>query len=233
VDAEVVVVDVLIGVLVALLAIVAISMATVFLVVRAVIKRVRRNRALAGAALRTRALFSTGPRGKVLRLRARLDEILASGRAAVDLSARGEGPRGELPALLRRIEHEGAALDLQLRLMESETDASALAEELPAAGRRVEQVAGLVRRLRSAVASGLEGVTDDTLTTLRSEVDREVAALHAGVEELRHLNAHDGRVDTAEPHAVAQHPTPQHPTALPRTAPRQTAQKPDRLNRSR
>ena len=76
--------------------------------------------------------------------------------------------------------------------MESEIDATVLNGDLAAAGHRVEQVEGLVRRLRSAVASGLEGVTDDTLTSLRSDVDREVAALHAGVEELRILNRRDG-----------------------------------------
>ena len=67
-----------------------------------------------------------------------------------------------------------------------------LAAELSAAGHRVEQVAALVGRLRSAVATGLAGVTDDTLTTLHSDVDNEVAALHAGVEELRALNRRDG-----------------------------------------
>jgi hypothetical protein len=191
----VVVVDILIWVLVSLLAMVAVSITTVVLIVRAVVKRIRRNRALAGAALRTRAQFSSGPRRKVLRLRIRLDEILASGQAAVDLAARGDGPKGELPHLFRRIEHEGAALDLQLRLMESEIDSTLLADEVASAGHRVEQVAGLVRRLRSAVASGLEGVTDDTLTSLRSDVDREVAALHAGVEELRTLNRRDGPLE--------------------------------------
>ncbi|KRE25778.1 hypothetical protein [Agromyces sp. Soil535] len=193
-NVEVVVVDVLIWVFVTLLILVVVSIATVFLIVRALVKRIRRSRAIAGGVLRTRARFSSGPHGKVLRLRVRLEEILASGKAAVDLAARGDGPRGELPELFRRIEHEGAALDLQLRLMESETDSAVLAEELRAAGLRVEQVAGLVRRLRSAVALGLEGVTDDTLTTLRSDVDREVAALHAGVQELRTLNR-DGLVD--------------------------------------
>ncbi len=187
--------DILIWVLVSLLAMVAVSITVVVLVVRALVKRVRRNRALAGAALRTRAQFSSGPRRKVLRLRVRLDEILVSGQAAVDLAARSDGPRGELPDLFRRVEHEGAALDLQLRLMESEIDATVLAGDLASAGRRVEQVEGLVRRLRSAVASGLEGVTDDTLTSLRSDVDREVAALHAGVEELRTLNRRDGPLE--------------------------------------
>lgn len=194
-----VVVDVLIWVLVSLLAMVAVSVTVVVLFVRALVKRIRRNRAIAGAALRTRAQFSSGLRRKVLRLRVRLDEILASGQAAVDLAARGDGPRGELPDLFRRIEHEGAALDLQLRLMESEIDSTVLSGELASAGRRVEQVEGLVRRLRSAVASGLEGVTDDTLISLRSDVDREVEALHAGVEELRTLNRRDGPV---EPSAI-------------------------------
>jgi len=184
-------VDVLIWVLVSLLTMVAVSITVVVLVVRAVVKRIRHSRALAAATLRTRARFSPGPNGKVLRLRVRLDEALASGRAAVDLAARGDGPRGELPELFRRIEHEGAALDLQLRLMESEIDSAVLSAELSAAGHRVDRVAALVGRLRSAVAAGLAGVTDDTLTTLHSDVDREVAALRAGVEELRTLNQRD------------------------------------------
>ena len=82
-------------------------------------------------------------------------------------------------------------MDLQLQLMESEADAAVLAADLPVATTRVEQVVALVRRLRAAVASGLSGLTDDTLTTLSTEMDREVAALHAGVEELRALNRRD------------------------------------------
>lgn len=183
--------DVLIWVLVSLLAMVAVSITVVVLVVRAVVKRIRHSRALAAATLRTRARFSPGPNGKVLKLRVRLDEALSSGRAAVELAARGDGPRGELPELFRRIEHEGAALDLQLRLMESEIDSAVLSAELSAAGHRVDQVTALVGRLRSAVAAGLAGVTDDTLTALHSDVDHEVAALRAGVEQLRTLNQRD------------------------------------------
>ncbi len=162
------------------------------LLLRFLYRRVRRSRTVGGAVLRTRARLSRGPQRTILGLRVRLEESLDSGRAAVDLAARNGGPRGELPRLFRRIQQEGVALDLQLRLMESETDSAVLAAELPAAGDRVEQVAGLVRRLRSAVASGLAGSTDDTLTALNSEMDREVAALHAGVEELHALNRRDG-----------------------------------------
>ena len=168
------------------------TIAALILVVRALYRRVRRSRVVGGAVLRTRARVSRGPQRTILGLRVRLAESLDSGQAAVDLAARSSGPRGELPRLFRRIRDEATALDLQLQLLESETDPAVLAAELPAAGDRVEQVVGLVRRLRSTVASGLAGQSDDTLTMLRSEMDREVAALHAGVQELHLLNHRDG-----------------------------------------
>jgi hypothetical protein len=76
--------------------------------------------------------------------------------------------------------------------MESETDPAATARDLPVAEGRVDQVAALVRRVRSAVGSQLDGLTDDSLAALRADVEREVTALHAGVQQLRLLNAHDG-----------------------------------------
>lgn len=191
--------EVLVWIFVAFLIFVAVAVTTVVVIARALYRRVRRNRTLSAKALRTRAGFSRGPQRKILFLRVRLAETLDSGRAAVDLAARGEGPRGELPRLFRRIHEEGVALDLQLRLLESETDPSVLANEVPAAGHRVDQVAALVRRLRSAVASGLAGSTDDTLTTLHADVDREVAALHAGVQELHRLNQRDERLEPTRP----------------------------------
>lgn len=196
-------VEILLGVLVSLLVIVVVSVVTVVLVVRALVRRIRRSRNVAAVALRARARFSSGPRRRVLTLRVRLAESLDSGRAAADLAARGDGPRGELPRLFRRIEQEGLALDLQLRLMESETDPARLAEELPAAEHRVGQVAGFVRRLRAAVAAGLAAPTDDTLTVLRADVDREVAALHAGVQELQRLNRGDERFEPTRSPATA------------------------------
>ncbi|WP_173923460.1 hypothetical protein [Agromyces sp. Marseille-P2726] len=183
--------DVILGVLLALLIIMAVSLATVFFVARAIARRVRRSRAIGGAVLRTRAGLSSGARGKVLRLRVRLHDSLDSGRAAVEVAGRGQAPRGDVDRLFRRIRHEGEALDLQLRLMESETDAAVLAEQLPAAGRRVDQVADLIHRLRAAVASGLGDVSDDALTTLHTDVEHEVVALHAGVQHLRTLNQRD------------------------------------------
>ncbi|WP_395244237.1 hypothetical protein ACGGZK_00080 [Agromyces sp. MMS24-K17] len=176
------------------------------LVVRSVYRRVRRSRAVGGAALRTRARVAHGPQRTVLGLRVRLDDAVRSGQAAVDLAGSGSGPRGELPRLYRRMAEEAATLDLQLRLMESETDASVLAAELPAGRRRVEQVEGLVRRVRSAVASGLSGTTDDALAVLDADVEREVAALRAGIEELRALNRRDVAADPAAAYPAAARP---------------------------
>ncbi|TFV99790.1 hypothetical protein [Orlajensenia leifsoniae] len=185
--------DVLMSVLLSLALIVTASVTTIVLVVRAVYRRIRRSRALNGAVLKGRASLSWGPQRKVLALQLQLNDALDSGRAAIDLAVRTNGRRGELPRIFRRIEAEGVALQAQLRLMETETDAAALADELPAAGLRVEQVSEMIRRLRASVAAGLGDPTGESLAALRDEVDREVAALHAGVEELRNLNAVDGR----------------------------------------
>lgn len=197
--------EVLGWVFLAFLFMVVVAMTTVFLVVRALFRKLRRSRAVGGAVLRTRARLSRGARGRVRRLRVRLHDTLDSGRAAIELVDRGDGPRGELVRLFRRIRQEGEALDRQLRLMESETDAAVLADDLPGAADRVDQVAGLVRRLRSAVASGLGELSDDSLTALRSDVDREVAALHTGVETLRTLNRRDALF---EPAAAGRSPRP-------------------------
>jgi hypothetical protein len=202
-NVEVVGVEILIWVFFTLLAMGIVSIATVVFILRALVKRIRRNRNVAGSILRARARFSWGPQRRVFALRVRLGEALDSGQAAVDLAARGDGPRGELPRLFRRIQEEAVAVDLQLRLMESETDPAVLAAELPAAGHRVEQVVGLVGRLRSAVASRLAGAADDTLTSLHSDLDREVAALHAGVQELQRLNGSGERFEPTLPSSTA------------------------------
>ncbi|TFC54794.1 hypothetical protein E3O62_14890 [Cryobacterium sp. TMT2-15-1] len=179
-----------------LLSWVLISLATIslavsvsfFVLVRRLYRRICRSRRLTGAVLRSRTILSWGPQHELRKLQLRLKESLDSGQAAVDLARSSQGPLGELPRLFRGIQDESVTLQSQLRLLTSETDPVVLAEALSVAGRRVDQVAGLVRRLRSAVAAGLGELTDDTLTVLRSEVDRELAALRAGVAELRSLN---------------------------------------------
>lgn len=185
-----------------------VSTVTVVLITRMLYRRIRRSSALSSAALRTRARVTTGPRRKVLKLRSRLRDTLDSAQAAYDLAARTDGPRGELPQLFRRIHRQGLVLESQLKLMESEHDAGELAHGIAEATRQVEQVSGMVVRLRSAVAAGLNNLSGDTLDSLHAEVDREVAALDAGVQELRLLNGAD---DLYPRHPL---PTRGHPTNL-------------------
>ena len=188
--------SVLAEVLITLAVIMLVFAVTAVLVVRMLVKRMRRSRALSTGLLRTRAQLSTGPHRRVLKLHVRLGDTLDSAQAAIGLAMRGGGPRGELPQLFRRIQREGLALESQLRLMESESDSATLAAALPVATRRVDEVVDMVSRLRSVVSSGLGALSDDTLRALRAEVDREVAALTAGVQELRSLNADNDQYDS-------------------------------------
>ncbi|TFB97797.1 hypothetical protein E3O42_15705 [Cryobacterium adonitolivorans] len=184
--------SVLAEVLLALAAIMVVSTVTFVVIVRVLYRRMRRSRALNGAVLRVRTRVSIGPQHEILRLRLRLRESLASGQAAVDVTAQSGGPRGDLQRLLGRLRDEGARVESQLLLLATERDPVALAEALPVAARRVDQITDLVRRVRSVVAAGLGVRTDDTLTTLGADVDREIAAVAAGVAELHALTLLDG-----------------------------------------
>ncbi|WP_394554917.1 hypothetical protein ACDF64_08735 [Agromyces sp. MMS24-JH15] len=133
-----------------------------------------------------------------------------SGRPGAGHAGRPAGPRRELARLFARIQDEARVLDLQLQLLESEFDSGVLQSELGSARRRVEQVEHLVRQVRSAVASGLSGTTDDTLADLDAEVEREVQSLHAGIQQLQDLNRRDhaGRPQPAAAAAPAAAATP-------------------------
>ena len=179
------------------------SMLTVAVLARVLYKRIRRSRAVNSAVLQARTLLSYGPRREVLKLRVRLNDTLESGRAAVNLAVNGESARGELPRLFRRIQAEGVTVEAQLRLLATEADPVLLAEGIPAARRRVDLVAGLVRRLRSFVAGSLGEISDDALARLRSDVEREVTALNAGLEELHTLNRNDALLDPYPQPAIA------------------------------
>ncbi|TFC55539.1 MULTISPECIES: hypothetical protein [unclassified Cryobacterium] len=184
--------SVLAEILIALAAIMVVSTVTVIVIARVLYRRLRRSRALNGAVLRVRTRVSVGPNHEILRLRLRLRDSLASGQAAVDLAVQSGGPHGELQRLVGRLQNEGTRVESQLLLLATERDPVVLRETLPVASRRVDQITGLVGRVRSVVAAGLGVRTDDTLTTLGADVDREIAAVGAGVAELHALTLLDG-----------------------------------------
>jgi hypothetical protein len=141
--------------------------------------------------LRTRANLSWGSKHTLASLRLQLAEALGSGRDALEIAGRNNGRRGDLPRLYRRLENEGKALDIRLRMLESERDSAVVAGELPTLSRGVNQVVDLVGRVRGSVSAGLGGRSDATMAALRRDVELEVAALHAGLVELRRMDAFD------------------------------------------
>ena len=175
-------------ILFSLAAICFLSIALGLLIVWLVVRRIRRSRAVHDAMLRTRRTLSWGQRRKVLTMRLRLAESLESGRAALNLLGGSNNRAGEFPALFHRLEAEARSLDTQLRLMETETDASVLANEVPAVGVRVKQFTATVSRMRASVSDGLGYPSEGKLAELHAEVDREVIALHAGQVEFRRLS---------------------------------------------
>lgn len=185
--------SILAEILLALASIMVLSTVAVVVIVRVVVKRIRRSRAVKASVLRARARLSVGRQHEVLTLRVRLADTLASGNAALDLARHNGSPLGELQRLFSRICADGVALDTQLLLLTSERDAGVLAEAIPVARRRVAQIGTLVRRLRLAVASGIGDLTDDSLTALTGDLDREIIALNAGLGELHALYKNDGR----------------------------------------
>ncbi|AWB89027.1 hypothetical protein [Homoserinimonas hongtaonis] len=191
--------DALLWILISLAAIAATSVVVTVLIVRALYRRIRRSRAITSAVLTSRAQLSRGPRRRLFTLQQQLTESLESGRAAIDLAVRSNGRRGDLPRLFRRIEDEAAALQTQLRLLESERDSVVLTGALSEAAPAVDQITDMIREVRASVTAGLGDPTGESLAALDADLAIEVAALRAGRAQLADLNSRD-RADQPRTH---------------------------------
>jgi hypothetical protein len=149
------------------------------------VRRIRRSPALVTAALRRRLIVESGPRRDVVRLRLQLRRAVDGGQSAIGAADTTSGLPGEAPALFRRIQHEATIVDQHLRVLQTEDDDATLRAALPGLRRRVDELVGLVRQLRAAVAAGLEAASDAGMAELGADVQREVTALDAGRERLR------------------------------------------------
>jgi hypothetical protein len=163
----------------------AVAVASVMVAVTMAIRRARRSLRMATTSLRLRLLTESGPRREVVRLRLQLRRAVDGGHAAIGAADARTGLPGEAPALFRRIRREAATVDQHLRVLQGEDDPATLRAALPALRRRVTELTGLVRQLRTAVAAGLEAVSDSGMAELGADVEREVIALRAGRERLR------------------------------------------------
>ncbi|HZD37564.1 MAG TPA: hypothetical protein VE664_02865 [Actinomycetes bacterium] len=125
-----------------------------------------------------------GPRREVAYLRRELAEAITSTPQAVAMVKASAGVVGDLPALTRRLERVAVMLDAELRLLASEPDGREVARLLPAARERVDDVTRAARGIRRAASAGLGAQSGADLRALTTDVEREVAAVAAGVQRL-------------------------------------------------
>ena len=148
--------------------------------------RLLRRRLRASPALRAAQAWAAppGPRRRAAGLRRELASTAHATRRALAVVAAAHAPIGELPHLARRLERLAGTLDAELRLLAAEPDPEELARVLPAAESRVADVAHLARTIRRAASAALGASTAAELAPLQAEVERELAAVAAGVDTL-------------------------------------------------
>ncbi|MHB8646057.1 MAG: hypothetical protein ACYDAR_09750 [Thermomicrobiales bacterium] len=159
-----------------------------FFLARSVYRRVRRDPRVNRAALLVQEKTSPpGPRRSLMHLRMRLGDAVAGARSAVAVIQMHGSVQGELASLVRRIDRVAAPLDAQLRLMQTETDMRLLYELLQPARARVEEIERIVRHIRTAAYATLGGDMEGVVAQITADVEREVAALQAGMSTLHAL----------------------------------------------
>lgn len=132
-----------------------------------------------------------GPRREVLKLRLRLQRALFRARRAVATSAREGRPVGDLAGLLERAERAAAIIDQDLRILGPDDDRATLRERLGVARSRIDEFEQVTSRLAETASLALGGEVDGSLAELRSDADRELVALRAGVDSLDRIGAGD------------------------------------------
>lgn len=130
-----------------------------------------------------------GPRREVLRLRLRLQRGLLRARRAIAASATEGRAAGDLAGLLERAERAAAVIDRDLRIGPPD-DRAALRDWAQRARARVAAFEDVTDRLAGSASVTLAGEADATLGDLRTDADRELLSLTAGVEALEGI---DGR----------------------------------------
>lgn len=160
--------------------------ALLFLLARSAYRRIRRDPRVSRTTLLIQEKTSPpGPRRSLAHLRVRLNDAVTSARAAITIIQTYGSVQGELASLVRRLDRVVAPLDAQLRLMQSEPDMRFLYEILQPARTRVEEIEYIVRHIRSAAYATLGGDMEGTVAQITADVEREVAALQAGMSTLR------------------------------------------------
>jgi hypothetical protein len=176
-----------------LLTVLAVSLVTGSLLLLAVWRAVRWARRSGRLRQRVRTaqalLAPPGPRREVAWLRRELAAATRASTEAVALVRKAGGLVGELPRLARRLGRVAGTLDAELRLLAGEPDPAELARVLPAARARVADATRVASTIRRASSAALAAEAATGIVPLQAEVEREVAALDAGIDRLLALAA--------------------------------------------
>lgn len=132
-----------------------------------------------------------GPRREILKLRLRLQRALYRARRAVARSAKEGRPVGDLAGLLERAERAAAVIDEDLQILGPDDDRRTIRERLGVARSRIEEFEQVTSRLAETASLAVGGEVDGTLSDLRTDADRELVALRAGVESLDRIGSGD------------------------------------------
>lgn len=143
-----------------------------------------------------------GPRREILKLRLRLQRALYRARRAVATSAREGRPVGDLAGLLERAERAAAIIDQDLQILGPDDDRVTVRDRLGVARSRVDEFEQVTSRLAETASLVLGGEVDGSLAELRSDADRELVALRAGVDSLDRIGAGDAIRVPNEPAAA-------------------------------
>jgi hypothetical protein len=174
-------VELLVAVLVTFVALVAATGFVAWRVFRLVRARLRWGRQVRVVRMWT---APPGPRREVAYLRAQLADAITRTPQAVAMVKASAGVVGDLPSLTKRLERVATVLDAELRLLANEPDVHEVARVLPAARERVGDLTRAARGIRRAAGGGLGVQTAAEMRELSADVEREVAAVAAGVERL-------------------------------------------------
>lgn len=127
-----------------------------------------------------------GTRRTLLKLRLRVQRALLRARRAIAASAREGRAAGDLAGLLERTERAAIVIDRDLQIGPPD-DRPARREWLDRAHGRVEEFEAVANRLADTASVALASDSDANLDDLRSDADRELLALRAGVDALEGL----------------------------------------------
>jgi hypothetical protein len=178
------------GLLLTVLAVFLVGGVLLLLAVWRAVRWVRRSARLRQRVRTAQVLLAPpGPRREVAWLRRELAAATRAATEAVALVGTAGGVVGELPRLARHLGRVAGTLDAELRLLAGEPDPAELARVLPAAGARVGDATRVARTIRRAASAALAAETATGIGPLQAEVEREVAALDAGIDRLLALAA--------------------------------------------